>query len=68
MTGVNQTIMMSLSMVVVASMIGAGGLGSEVLNGIARLEVGRGFNGGDSIVIMAIIMDRLTQSFAKAKK
>jgi glycine betaine/proline transport system permease protein len=67
MTGVNQTIMMSLAMVVVASMIGAGGLGSEVLNGIARLEVGRGFNGGISIVIMAIIMDRLTQSFAKAK-
>ena len=68
MTGVNQTIMMSLSMVVVASMIGAGGLGSEVLNGIARLEVGRGFNGGISIVIMAIIMDRLTQSFAKTRK
>ena len=65
MAGVNQTIMMSLAMVVVASMIGAGGLGSEVLNGIARLEVGRGFNGGISIVIMAIIMDRLTQSLAK---
>ncbi len=67
MAGINQTIMMALSMVVVASMIGAGGLGSEVLNGIARLEVGRGFNGGISIVIMAIILDRLTQSFAKTK-
>lgn len=66
MAGVNQTIMMALAMVVVASMIGAGGLGSEVLNGIARLEVGRGFNGGISIVIMAIIMDRLTQSLAKS--
>jgi len=61
MTGINQTIMMALAMVVVASMIGAGGLGTEVLNGIARLEVGRGFNGGISIVILAIIIDRLTQ-------
>ncbi len=65
MAGVNQTIMMALSMVVIASMIGAGGLGTEVLNGIARLEVGRGFNGGISIVIMAVIIDRLTQSLAK---
>jgi glycine betaine/proline transport system permease protein len=62
MTGINQTIMMALSMVVVASMIGAGGLGTAVLNGIARLEVGRGFNGGISIVILAIIIDRLTQN------
>ena len=68
MAGVNQTIMMALSMVVVASMIGAGGLGSEVLNGIARLEVGRGFNGGISIVILAVIIDRLTQSLAKPQQ
>lgn len=65
MAGVNQTVMMALAMVVVASMVGAGGLGSEVLNGIARLETGRGFAGGISIVIMAIIVDRLTQSFTK---
>ena len=64
MAGVNQTIMMALAMVVVASMIGAGGLGTEVLNGIARLEVGRGFNGGISIVVMAIIIDRITQGLA----
>ncbi|MBN1265445.1 MAG: proline/glycine betaine ABC transporter permease [Anaerolineales bacterium] len=64
MTGVNQTIMMALAMVVVASMIGAAGLGTEVLNGIARLEVGRGFNGGISIVITAIIIDRITQGLA----
>jgi len=57
MTGVNQTIMMALAMVVVASMIGSGGLGTEVLNGISRLDVGRGFNGGISIVILAIIID-----------
>lgn len=67
MAGVNQTVMMALAMVVIASMVGAGGLGSEVLNGIARLETGRGFNGGISIVIMAIIIDRLTQSMAKVK-
>jgi glycine betaine/proline transport system permease protein len=67
MTGVNQTIMMALAMVVIASMIGAGGLGTEVLNGIARLDVGRGFNGGISIVIMAIIIDRLTQSAAQPR-
>ena len=67
MAGVNQTIMMALAMVVIASMIGAGGLGTEVLNGIARLEVGRGFNGGISIVIMAVIIDRLSQSLAKPK-
>lgn len=66
MAGVNQTIMMALAMVVVASMIGAGGLGAEVLNGIARLETGRGFNGGISIVIMAIIIDRLTQGFTQS--
>jgi len=65
MTGINQTIMMALSMVVVASMIGARGLGTEVLNGIARLEVGRGFNGGISIVILAIIIDRLTQHLVR---
>lgn len=66
MTGINQTIMMALAMVVVASMIGAGGLGTEVLNGIARLEVGRGFNGGISIVILAIIIDRLTQHLVQS--
>lgn len=67
MAGVNQTVMAALSMVVVASMVGASGLGTEVLNGIARLETGRGFNGGISIVIMAIIIDRITQGLAKPR-
>lgn len=67
MAGINQTIMMALAMVVVASMIGASGLGSEVLNGIARLEAGRGFVGGLSIVIMAIIIDRISQALSKAQ-
>lgn len=65
MAGVNQTIMLSLSMVVIASMIGAGGLGNTVLTGIQRLNVGLGFEGGLAVVILAVILDRITQSFGK---
>lgn len=65
MTGVNQTIMLSLSMVVIASMIGAGGLGNHVLTGIQRLNVGVGFEGGLAVVILAVLLDRITQSFGK---
>ncbi len=61
MAGVNQTIMLALSMVVIASMIGAGGLGDTVLRGIQRLDVGLGFEGGLGVVILAIILDRITQ-------
>lgn len=68
MTGVNQTIMMAISMVVTCSMIGATGLGSEVLKGINRLESGRGFAAGIAIVIIAIIMDRLTQGIFQKEK
>ncbi|MFZ5825288.1 MAG: ABC transporter permease [Bacillota bacterium] len=67
MAGINQTVMMALAMVVIASMIGAGGLGTEVLNGIARLEAGRGFVGGLSIVIMAIIIDRISQGLTRGQ-
>jgi glycine betaine/proline transport system permease protein len=63
MAGINQTIMMALSMVVVASMIGAGGLGEYVLSGIQRLDIGIGFEGGLGVVLLAIILDRLTESF-----
>ncbi|MTI66168.1 MAG: ABC transporter permease subunit [Firmicutes bacterium] len=62
MAGINQTIMMSLSMVVVASMIGTKGLGSDVLNGIQRNDIGIGFEAGLSVVILAIILDRITSS------
>ncbi len=62
MAGVNQTIMLSLSMVVVASMIGAEGLGQEVLRGITRLNVGQGIAGGLGIVFLAMILDRLTRN------
>jgi len=67
MAGVNQTIMLALSMVVIASMIGAGGLGNTVLTGIQRLNVGLGFEGGIGVVILAIILDRITQSFGSTQ-
>lgn len=63
MTGVNQTIMMALSMVIIASMVGAGGLGNDVLTSIQRLDIGLGFESGISVVLLAIILDRITESF-----
>jgi glycine betaine/proline transport system permease protein len=67
MAGVNQTIMLALSMVVIAGMIGAGGLGNEVLKGITQLQIDVGFEAGISIVILAIFLDRVTQSLSQAK-
>lgn len=67
MAGINQTIMLSLSMVVIASMIGAGGIGNTVLTGIQRLDVGTGFEGGFAVVILAVILDRITQSLGKER-
>lgn len=67
MAGVNQTIMLSLSMVVIASMIGAGGLGNTVLTGIQRLDVGTGFEGGLAVVVLAVLLDRITQSFGRSR-
>ena len=63
LTGVNQTILLSLSMVVIAGMIAAGGLGEKVLEGINNLDIGLGFESGLSVVILAIILDRITQAF-----
>ncbi|MBS3800065.1 MAG: proline/glycine betaine ABC transporter permease [Thioalkalivibrio sp.] len=68
MAGINQTIMLALSMVVIASMIGAGGLGNTVLTGIQRLDVGLGFEGGLGVVILAILLDRITQSVGQKRK
>lgn len=65
LTGINQTIMLSLSMVVISSMIGASGLGEIVLNGVTQMQPGKGFEGGIAVVILAIILDRLTQSIGK---
>lgn len=65
MVGINQTTMMALAMVVIASMIGARGLGLEVLLSINRIEIGRGLEAGISIVLIAIIIDRLTNAIAR---
>jgi glycine betaine/proline transport system permease protein len=65
MAGINQTIMLALSMVVIAAMIGAGGLGREVWRSIQRLEAGVGFETGIAIVIVAVILDRITQKMAQ---
>ena len=68
MTGVNQTLMMAMAMVVTTSMIGARGLGMEVLEAVNRIEIGRGLVAGASVVILAIILDRLTQSWGSGDK
>ena len=64
LTGINQTIMMALSIVVIAALIGAGGLGQVVLESLRRLFVGRALEAGLAIVVLAIIMDRLTHGAA----
>ncbi|WP_413737274.1 glycine betaine/L-proline ABC transporter permease ProW [Sodalis sp. RH21] len=68
MAGINQTLMLALSMVVIASMIAVGGLGQMVLRGIGRLDMGLATIGGVGIVILAIILDRLTQSLGRDKR
>ncbi|MEC5423695.1 proline/glycine betaine ABC transporter permease [Virgibacillus sp. C22-A2] len=67
MAGINQTVMLALSMVVIASMIGAPGLGREVLSALQRAQVGTGFVAGLGIVILAIIIDRVTQNLNRKK-
>ncbi len=62
LAGVNQTIMLSLSMVVIAAMIGAGGLGERVLRGITQMRIGQGFEAGIAIVILAMYLDRVTHT------
>lgn len=62
LAGVNQTIMLALSMVVIAAMIGAGGLGGVVLRGITQMKIGQGFEGGLAIVVLAMYLDRVTHS------
>ncbi len=68
MAGVNQTIMLSLSMVVIAAMIGAKGLGGEVWKAIQRFQPGAGFEAGLGVVIVAIVLDRLTQRIGAKRK
>ncbi len=68
MAGINQTIMLSLSMVVIASMIGAQGVGADVYRAVTQTKTGVGFEAGLAIVILAIILDRLTQNIIKRKR
>jgi glycine betaine/proline transport system permease protein len=62
LAGINQTVLLALSMVVIAALIGAGGLGDPVVEGIQQLRIGTGFEGGLAIVILAIFLDRITQA------
>jgi len=68
MTGVNQTVMMALSMVVVAAMIGAGGLGSKILYSIQRIDLGVGIEAGVGILFIAIVLDRILQGVTKKQQ
>jgi glycine betaine/proline transport system permease protein len=68
MAGINQTTMMALSMVVIASMIGARGLGEDVLAGIQTLDVGKGTQAGLAIVILAIVIDRISQGYGQDRR
>jgi len=65
MAGLNQTLMMALSMVVIAALIGAGGLGNPVVQGLNTLEIGLATVGGLSIVLLAMVLDRITQGFGQ---
>jgi glycine betaine/proline transport system permease protein len=68
MAGINQTTMMALAMVTIASMVAAGGLGDNVLNALQKLESGNGAIAGMAIVLLAILIDRLTQSAARSRQ
>ncbi|WDZ59034.1 glycine betaine ABC transporter substrate-binding protein [Paenibacillus polymyxa] len=65
MAGINQTIMLSLSMVVIASMIGAEGIGAVVYRAVTQLQIGKGFEAGLAVVVLAIVLDRFTQNLFK---
>jgi glycine betaine/proline transport system permease protein len=65
LAGINQTVLLALSMVVIAALIGAGGLGKPVVEGIQQLRIGIGFEGGLAIVILAIFLDRVTQAIGE---
>lgn len=67
MAGINQSIMLALSMVVIASMVGAPGLGEEVYRAVTQLKIGIGFEAGLAIVVLAIMLDRITQNIGKQK-
>jgi len=68
MAGINQSIMLALSMVVIASMVGAPGLGADVYRAVTQIQIGKGFEAGLAIVVIAIILDRITQNIGMKKQ
>jgi len=68
MAGINQTTMLALAMVVVASMIGARGLGEDILHGLTNLDFGKGAHAGIAVVILAILIDRVTQAYGMNRR
>lgn len=68
MAGLNQAVMMSLAMVVIASMIGAKGLGEDVLSSINNLDMGQGVQAGLAIVMLAVVFDRITQAYGRSRR
>lgn len=68
MAGVNQTIMLALSMVVIAGLVGAGGLGEQIVRALGHVDVGRGTEAGLAILVIAIILDRITMTLGRRKK
>jgi glycine betaine/proline transport system permease protein len=68
MLGVNQMIMMVLAMVIIASLVGSGALGLEAITGLRRVQTGRGIEAGLAIVLLAIVLDRITQAWAAKQK
>ena len=68
MAGLNQTLMLSLSMVVIVALIAGGGLGSEILRSVGRLDIGRAMNAGLSVLILAIVLDRISQGKATQQR
>lgn len=68
MAGINRALMLSLSMVVIASMIAVGGLGQMVLRGIGRLDMGTATVGGLGIVLLAVVLDRITQAMGAPRR
>jgi glycine betaine/proline transport system permease protein len=68
MAGLNQAVMMSLAMVVIASMIGAKGLGEDVLASISNLDMGQGIQAGLAIVMLAVVFDRVTQAYGRSRR